>query len=91
MSIEYYDAESSSSSSRQTAASASLQNGDSSSTKSLLNGSSSSNVVGNPNKRYLECPGSLRVQHLKKFISKKYGLNEDFLVRTMIYSCLWGL
>ena len=34
----------------------------------------------NPNKRYLECPGSVKVQHLKKFITMKYELSDDFLV-----------
>ena len=39
----------------------------------------------NRNKRYLECPGMLKMKHLKKFIIKKYGLNgEEFLVE-MIY------
>ena len=41
---------------------------------------SKTDQINNPNKRYLECPGSVKVQHLKKFITMKYGLNEDFLV-----------
>ena len=38
------------------------------------------NTMGNPNKRYLECPGSVKVQSLKKFIAMKYGLSEEFVV-----------
>ena len=34
----------------------------------------------NLNKRYLECPGSVKVQSLKKFISMKYGLSDEFVV-----------
>ncbi len=34
----------------------------------------------NPNRRYLECPGTVKVQHLKKFILMKYELNENFVV-----------
>jgi hypothetical protein len=34
----------------------------------------------NPNKRYLACPGTVKIQHLMKFITMKYGLNEGFVV-----------
>ena len=34
----------------------------------------------NPNRRFLQCPGSVMVQHLKKFIMTKYGLDQNFLV-----------
>ncbi len=38
----------------------------------------------NSNKRYLECPGLLKMKHLKKFIVKKYGLTaEEFLVEVI--------
>ena len=41
-------------------------------------------VVGeNPNKRYLECPGTMQVCHLKKFIAKKYDLNGSFIVSSI--------
>ena len=34
----------------------------------------------NPNRRFLQCPGSFTVHHLKKFIFTKYGLDQGFLV-----------
>ena len=34
----------------------------------------------NPNRRFLQCPGSVTVNHLKKFIITKYGLDEKFVV-----------
>merc|ERR1719362_2644512 len=34
----------------------------------------------NPNRRFLQCPGSVTVNHLKKFIMTKYSLDQNFLV-----------
>ena len=34
----------------------------------------------NPNRRFLQCPGSVTVRHLKKFIINKYGLDKNFVV-----------
>lgn len=34
----------------------------------------------NQNRRFLQCPGSVTVNHLKKFIMTKYGLDQNFLV-----------
>ena len=34
----------------------------------------------NPNRRFLQCPGSVTVQLLKKFIMTKYSLDQNFLV-----------
>ena len=34
----------------------------------------------NPNRRFLQCPASVTVRHLKKFIMTKYGLDQNFLV-----------
>ena len=34
----------------------------------------------NPNRRFLQCPGSVTVNHLKKFIITKYGLDDKFVV-----------
>ena len=34
----------------------------------------------NPNRRFLQCPGSVTVHHLKKFIMTKYSLDQSFLV-----------
>ena len=34
----------------------------------------------NQNRRFLQCPGSVTVNHLKKFIITKYGLDQSFLV-----------
>ena len=48
--------------------------------KTTLKPDTNGNTTGNPNKRYLECPGSVKVQSLKKFISMKYGLSEEFVV-----------
>lgn len=39
------------------------------------------------NRRYLECPGTVKVQHLKKFIIMKYGLGNIFVVRNLDTSC----
>ena len=39
----------------------------------------------NPNKRYLECPGSVKVHSLKKFIAMKYGLDPREFVVDVIY------
>ena len=39
----------------------------------------------NPNKRYLACPGTVKVHHLKKFVTMKYGLNLDTFVVDVIY------
>jgi polycomb group RING finger protein 4 len=41
--------------------------------------------VENPNRRFLQCPGSLTVQHLKKFIMRKYGLVEASFLVDVIY------
>ena len=38
-----------------------------------------------PNKRYLECPGSVKVHSLKKFIAMKYGLDPREFVVDVIY------
>ena len=32
------------------------------------------------NRRFLQCPGSVTVTHLKKFIATKYGLDQSFLI-----------
>ena len=32
------------------------------------------------NRRFLQCPGSVTVNHLKKFIINKYGLDQSFIV-----------
>ena len=58
---------------------------------SSSNNTTTTNNNNNPNKRYLECPGSVKVQHLKKFITMKYGLNEDFLVSTCITRQMYNL
>ena len=34
----------------------------------------------NPNRRFLQCPGSVTVQVLKKLIMDKYSLDQNFLV-----------
>ena len=34
----------------------------------------------NPNRRFLQCAASVKVNHLKKFIMTKYGLDQNFLV-----------
>lgn len=34
----------------------------------------------NPNRRFLQCPGSVTVHHLKKFIMTKYSLDQSFLI-----------
>ena len=34
----------------------------------------------NPNRRFLQCPGSVTVHLLKKFIMTKYSLDQNFLV-----------
>lgn len=34
----------------------------------------------NQNRRFLQCPGSVTVGLLKKFIMTKYGLDQNFLV-----------
>ena len=34
----------------------------------------------NPNRRFLQCPGSVTINHLKKFIITKYGLDDKFVV-----------
>lgn len=88
MSIEYYDPEAANAKATHPGIQKSLTNG-------KVNGSvdgndssgecedkdlSKTNNNNNPNKRYLECPGSVKVQHLKKFITMKYELSEDFLV-----------
>lgn len=39
----------------------------------------------NPNKRFLACPGTVKIQHLMKFITMKYGLNSDNFVVDVIY------
>jgi polycomb group RING finger protein 4 len=39
----------------------------------------------NPNRRFLQCPGSLTVHHLKKFIMRKYGLVESSFLVDVIY------
>ena len=39
----------------------------------------------NPNKRYLACPGTVKIQHLTKFIVMKYGLECDTFVVDVIY------
>lgn len=44
------------------------------------------NIENNPNKRYLACPGTVKIQHLMKFIIMKYGLNEDQFVVDVIYN-----
>ena len=88
MSIEYYDPEAANAKPSHPGIQKSLTNG-------KINGSvgehdssedcedkdfNKTNNNNNPNKRYLECPGSVKVQHLKKFITMKYELSEDFLV-----------
>ena len=93
MSIEYYDSEASNAKPTLPGIQKSLTNGGINGSGNVDgNGIDSSgecedketstNNNNNPNKRYLECPGSVKVQHLKKFIIMKYGLNEDFLVST---------
>jgi len=39
----------------------------------------------NPNKRFLACPGTVKIKHLMKFITMKYGLNSDNFVVDVIY------
>jgi len=39
----------------------------------------------NPNKRYLSCPGTVKIQHLMKFITMKYGLSSESFVVDVIY------
>ena len=34
----------------------------------------------NQNRRFLQCPGSVTVAHIKKLIMTKYGLDQTFLV-----------
>ena len=34
----------------------------------------------NKNRRFLNCPGMAKIAQLKKFVAKKYGLNETFVV-----------
>ena len=94
MSIEYYDPESSNAKAPHPGIQKSLPNGGINGKGGDGSGMDSggesedkdkdvktnNNNNNNPNKRYLECPGSVKVQHLKKFITMKYGLNEDFLV-----------
>ena len=95
MSIEYYDPEASNAKATHPGIQKSLTNGG---INGAVDGSgidssgeceekdiSETDQINNPNKRYLECPGSVKVQHLKKFITMKYGLNEDFLVRFLIH------
>ena len=36
--------------------------------------------VKNENRRYLQCPGMVKIVHLKKFVSNKYGLIDNFMV-----------
>ena len=92
MSIEYYDPEASNAKATNPGFQKSLTNGGINGTVDGSGIDSSgeceekdiSKNNQNPNKRYLECPGSVKVQHLKKFITMKYGLNEDFLVRFYI-------
>ena len=94
MSIEYFDPEASYAKATHPGIQKSLTNGggingdgsgiDSSGECDEKDISTTSNNT-NPNKRYLECPGSVRVQHLKKFITMKYGLNEDFLVSNSVF------
>ena len=94
MSIEYYDPEAANAKATHPGIQKSLTNG-------KINGSadghdssgeceddkdlSKTNNNNNPNKRYLECPGSVKVQHLKKFITMKYELSEDFLVSFNVF------
>ena len=100
MSIEYYDPESSNAKATHPGIQKSLTNGNSSGINGSLrvdvSGFDSSGECdnkdnnktdnnNNPNKRYLECPGSVKVQHLKKFITMKYGLNEEFLVSSYLF------
>lgn len=66
MSIEYFDNISSSSSDV--------------SKKGKDNKTPDSLEADNPNRRFLQCPGSVTVNHLKKFIITKYGLDEKFVV-----------
>ena len=97
MSIEYYDPEAANAKATHPGIQKSLTNG-------KVNGSvdgndssgecedkdlSKTNNNNNPNKRYLECPGSVKVQHLKKFITMKYELSEDFLVSKKVKSFLF--
>ena len=93
MSIEYYDPEADSNKAPYPGIQKSLSNGggvnvnggiDSSGEGDEKDSPATSSPNTNPNKRYLECPGSVKVQHLKKFITMKYGLNEDFLVSIYI-------
>ena len=84
MSIEYYDPDSSSVD-QKAGSMALLSNGLKTGSNGLKNatengGGSIATKMGNPNKRYLECPGSVKVQSLKKFISQKYGLSDEFVV-----------
>ena len=44
------------------------------------NGAPDSLEADNPNRRFLQCPGSVTVNHLKKFIITKYGLDDKFVV-----------
>ena len=39
----------------------------------------------NTNRRFLECPGSVTVAHLKKFITSKYSLDSQAFVVDVIY------
>ena len=95
MSIEYYDPEADSNKAPYPGIQKSLSNGggvnvnggiDSSGECDEKDSPTTSSPNTNPNKRYLECPGSVKVQHLKKFITMKYGLNEDFLVSKYVLS-----
>ena len=97
MSIEYYDPEADSNKAPYPGIQKSLSNGggvnvnggiDSSGEGDEKDSPTTSSPNTNPNKRYLECPGSVKVQHLKKFITMKYGLNEDFLVSICFLSRL---
>ena len=39
----------------------------------------------NPNRRFLQCPGSVTIHHLKKFIMTKYGLLDSSFLVDLIY------
>ena len=45
--------------------------------------------LNNPNKRYLACPGTVKIQHLTKFIIMKYGLDCDVFVVDVIYKGMY--
>lgn len=88
MSIEYYDPEAANAKATHPGIQKSLTNGKVNGSVDVNDSSGEcedkdlikTNNNNNPNKRYLECPGSVKVQHLKKFITMKYELSEDFLV-----------